>query len=717
MSEPPSPPADLPAFVRLDGPAVTLPALTLIVATAGGVPAIIYWGPALPADLDPQQVVALAARGPAPSSPEVEPILALSPQIGDGWPGRPGFGAHRDGRGWATAARLVEVVATPARLTLLSRDPAHGIELRHEIALEGEVVAVRTRLTNAADTVLTVDHLAAPYLPLPAAATRIIGFDGHWAGEFGRFEVPRSAAAWVRENRRGRTSHDSFPGVIVAAAGTSEAQGLALGAHLGWSGNHRLAVETLPDGRAWLSAEALLLPGEIRLVPGASLTTPWLYAGASDAGMSRLSQHFHRFVRSRRANDAARSGPRKVHCNSWEAVYFDHDPAVLNDLAARAAAVGVERFVLDDGWFRGRRNDRAGLGDWTVDPDVWPQGLGPLIAHVHGLGMDFGLWVEPEMVNPDSDLYRAHPDWVLATPPAAPQLMRHQLALDFGRKEVRAHILAALRALLDQYPIAYLKWDMNRDLSQPGGADGRAAAHAHVEGLYAVLDELRADYPALEIESCASGGGRADYGILARSDRIWTSDSNDALDRLAIQRGVSHFFPAEVMGAHVGPAVCHTTGRRLSMALRVATALFGHMGVELDLRDLDARDTADLAAGIALHKAHRGLIHSGDLVRLDSPRGSNAFLIVAADASEALLSYSCITEPGAVHPAPLTLAGLDPSATYDLAVIWPPRLPPDWPLAAGGRFAGAALIRAGLQPPRLHPGSAVIVHLRRRAAG
>jgi alpha-galactosidase len=321
------------------------------------------------------------------------------------------------------------------------------------------------------------------------------------------------------------------------------------------------------------------------------------------------------------------------------------------------------------------------------------------------------------MVNPDSDLCRAHPDWLLAIPPA-PQLdFRHQLVLDCSRTDVQAHLLNAIDALLRAHRIDYLKWDMNRDISHPGrdwqgGAPARPGADAHVRGVYHMLDQLRAAHPAVEIESCASGGGRADYGVLARTDRIWTSDSNDALDRLAIQRGFSHFFPAELMGSHVGPATCHITGRRLPMALRVATALFGHMGVEMDLRRLSSADAEELAAGIALHKQHRALIHGGDLVRLDGMAGSNAFLIVAPDRREALLSYTCLTQPRGSSADMQRLAGLDPALRYQMDLVWPRQSPVAWPLAAGGLFSGDALMQAGFQPPRLHPGSTLVLHLR-----
>ncbi len=700
------PDADLPPFLRLDGDAVTL-----MLSLAGRVPAVIYWGPRLDAATDPAELARLAARAEANGSPATEAPLALTPLAGQGWPGRPGLAAHRDGRDWATYALVERIEAGPRHAVLHSVDAAHGIGLTHDLRLDGDVLVATTTLTNTGAAPLDVAHLAAPVLPLPQFVRRITGFEGRWAGEFQTVEFERHTGSWVRENRRGRTSHDAFPGLLASAEGVTEQAGLAYGFHLGWSGNHRLAVETLSDGRASVTLEALLLPGEVRLAPGAALATPALYATVSDSGFNGVSQAFHCYLRSRPEHARLRARPRPVHYNSWEAVYFDHDPVVLAELATRAAAVGVERFVLDDGWFRGRRSDRAGLGDWTVDAGVYPAGLGPLIAQVESLGMEFGLWVEPEMVNPDSDLYRAHPEWAMATPPAPEIGFRHQLVLDFGRAEVRDHLHAQIDALLREHPIRYLKWDMNRDLSQPGGADGRAAAHAHVLGLYEVLDRLRGDHPDVEIESCASGGGRADFGVLARTDRIWTSDSNDALDRLAIQRGFARFFPAELMGSHVGPATCHITGRRLPMRLRVATALFGHMGMELDLRTLEVAETAELAAGVALHKAHRALIQGGDRVQLDTAEGVEGFLIMSADRREALLSYTMVSEQRGYFPETLRLAGLDPARLYGLELVWPVPSPVRWPLLEGAAVSGDALMQAGFQPPRSQPGTALIVHL------
>lgn len=699
---------------RLDGRTTSL-----IVAVEGGVPTIAYWGPRLADDADPAALALLGAREEAPGSPAIVAPVALTPLAGQGFPGRPGLSMHRAGRDWAIFATITAIHRATGAITIESRDDTCGVALTHRLALDpaGDVLVASTELRNTGDGVIDLAALAAPVVPLPGFVTRLIGFEGRWAGEFQRHEMARPPGQWLRENRRGRTSHDSFPAIVATEPGTTERHGRAYGFHLGWSGNHRIGVETLADARAQVAMEALLFPGEIRLAPGETYRTPALFASVADHGLTALSRAFHDHLRARPDHARLRAKPRPVHYNSWEAIYFDHDPATLMALADRAAAVGAERFVLDDGWFLGRRDDRAGLGDWRVDPAIYPDGLDPLIAHVTGLGMEFGLWVEPEMVNPDSDLYRAHPDWALATPPAPVMAFRNQLVLDFGRAEVRDHLFDAVDALLRAHAIAYVKWDMNRDLSQPGGADGRAAADAHVRGLYAVLDRLRAAHPAVEIESCASGGGRADYGVLARTDRVWTSDSNDALDRLAIQRGASHFLAPELLGAHVGPANCHITGRRLSMALRVQTAMFGHMGMELDLRTLDAAETRELAAGIALHKAHRGLIHAGDMVRLDAADGVIAFAVVARDRGEALLSYTQIAEPRAAFPAPLRLADLDPAADYRVALVWPTALPVRSPLVAAWRdgmiVRGEMLMAAGFQPPRLHPETGFVLHLSR----
>ncbi|MGL4255297.1 MAG: alpha-galactosidase, partial [Microbacterium sp.] len=425
------------------------------------------------------------------------------------------------------------------------------------------------------------------------------------------------------------------------------------------------------------------------------------------------------------------------------AVYFDHSLARLEPLVERAADVGVERFVLDDGWFLGRTDDRRALGDWTVGPVRWPDGLAPRAARVNAAGMEFGLWVEPEMVSLDSDVARQHPDWLLTAPDSV--TWRWQHVLDLSRPEVEQHLFERIDALLAEHPIAYLKWDHNRDLLVE-------ASRPQVLGLYRLLDRIRAAHPGVEIESCASGGARIDLGILRRVDRVWTSDTNDPLVRQAIQRWTGIVIPPEYLGSHVGDARAHTTGRVAGLGLRLATALFGHAGIESDLTRLAPGDLEALRAWAALYRRHRGLLHGGRVVRADGP--DDALVVhgvVAPDRGEALFSYAVLAETDAALPAPVRLPGLDPARRYRVAVVdlgAPPAVlqdaPPPWlgdgapgAVLAGGvpgagelpgaglpgaggvpgaglpgaGLPGAVLGEIGLAMPLLLPGNALVLHV------
>ena len=413
-----------------------------------------------------------------------------------------------------------------------------------------------------------------------------------------------------------------------------------------------------------------------------------------------------------------RDRPRPVHFNTWEAVYFGHSEAHLIALAEKAAWVGAERFVLDDGWFGGRRNDRAGLGDWWVSADLYPNGLGPLANKVRALGMDFGLWFEPEMVNPDSDLYRAHPEWVLKADGVEQIPSRHQYVLDLTRREVSAHLFEKISAIVAENNVSYIKWDMNRDIHHPGRA-GRGVIHQQTKAVYALMKRLRDTYKDLEIESCSSGGGRADFGVMPYADRIWLSDSNDALDRQSIQRGASYFFPLRVTGSHVGPEHCHITRRRLSMEFRAATAFFGHMGLELNLNEETDRDLEILKEAVALYKSVRTLIHDGDFFRLDPSDYMNMVGVVAKDRTEAIFSCAKITGHATTLPERYRFAGLDRSKRYCVKIIWPTaNISPTEPsivdladLAGGGSiFSGEALLTHGMQLPLMYPETCLLYH-------
>ncbi len=671
-------------------------------------PEIVSAGP----DLGEADLRAFEAPIPRGVNLDQATPLGVVTEHAGGFGGRPGIvGARPDGSAWSPRFAVDEMhLAGDHEVQFVLSDQIAGLGLELRFHLE-HTLTMSATLTNRGDTTYTVQRLA-PSLPLPSHAEDLLTFSGRWCREF---QPQRSSfeGLTVVENRRGRTSHQRVPAIFAGSSGFSEQSGEVFGVQLAWSGNFEIAAEALPDGRRHVQAGELLSPGEVVLDPGDSYRAPDLVVAWSGQGLTGASQRFHQVVRS----TATAGTERKVVCNTWEAVYFNHDLVTLQALADAAAAVGVERFVLDDGWFGGRRDDNAGLGDWWVSEAVWPTGLAPIIDHVTARGMDFGLWVEPEMVNPDSDLYRAHPEWTLTTAGYEPILGRHQLVLDLGRTEVRDLLFGALHELVDEYDIAYLKWDMNRDIVQ-GSHHGHAGAHGHVLGVYELIDRMRSAHPGLEIESCASGGGRADLGILRRTERIWTSDCNDAVERQSIQRGFSMLFPPEVMGAHIGPERAHTTRRRQDLGFRAATALFGHFGIEWNLLSASEADRAELASAVAVHKRLRPLLHRGRVVRVDHPDpAAIVHGVVSGDGSHAVFAYVQLTPSSSMVPLSCRLAGLDPDRTYHVTVIegidcLEPhgREQPAW-IEQGTTATGAQLVHRGIQPPAMHPESVLLMEL------
>ena len=683
------------------------PGLELIVDDAAGGLEVVWLG-------TPLGVVEPATfRAPVPDAgtDQLAPLAILA-EAGAGWGGRPGIAAHRSGVSVFPRLGPAIVHTEGDRFRAVADDPGTGIAVTIDARLdEFGVLVVQAEIENLGEP-LTLDEVLLSF-PAPHA-TEVMQLAGRWSDEF---HATRSAWEWgavAVENRSGRTSHTRFPMLFAGSTGFAEAHGVVTALHLGWSGNAQVRAERLPDGRRVLQAGELLLPGEVILGREETYRTPPVYLVHSHTGLNGVSDAFHAMLRNRPHHP---SSPRPVLLNTWEAVYFHHDLATVTALADQAAAVGVERFVLDDGWFVGRNDDTAALGDWVVDPEKWPNGLGPLIDHVTSLGMEFGLWIEPEMVNPDSDLYRAHPEWVLGDPHHEPLLARDQLVVDLTNPEAYAHVRDGMLALLDEYAIAYLKWDMNRDHVAPVAGDGRAGTHRQTHAVYALIDELRAAHPQVEIESCASGGARIDLGILERTDRVWTSDCNDALDRVRIQRGVSYLVPPELMGAHVGPTRSHTTGRTHSVAFRGATALFGHFGVEWNLLDATDEERERLARVIEVHKRHRDLLHSGRTLRIDSDdEALSAFAVVAPDRSEALVSISQIATSRGLPAGVIRIPGLDPDRRYRIERIALDERPlgkakqqPGW--LAGVDVCGSQLEAAGVTLPVLNPETALLLHV------
>ena len=690
---------------------------SLVVDCSGIAPAIIYWGARVSDSSTAPMFAELATRQEAQARVENEVPVSLSPQSGAGFPGSPGIQLHRDGKQWGVYASIETVAEQDSEIAIRSRCEATDIAITHRISLDqrSNVLVATTEVENTGNEPLSLENCSSPTIPIPTHHTRILGFEGRWSNEFQMHAVDRFVGAYVRENRSGRTSHDTFPAVVLHTQHANESQGDSIALHLGWSGNHRIRVEELSDGRVYAQLGELLLPGEITLSPGGRYRSPPLYGVHGTSGFTQVSQDFHRYVRDKLTAGRVAGIPKPVHFNTWEAMYFDLSLDKLREQADAAADIGVERFVLDDGWFRNRRSDRSGLGDWFVDETIFPDGLGPLVRYVNDLNMEFGIWLEPEMVNPDSDLYGAHPDWVLSADPAPRELARNQLVLDLTRPDVRDYLFERIDALLSDHAITYIKWDMNRDLTQPGGHDGRCATHGQTLALYDLLARIREKHPDVEIESCSSGGGRADFGVLAHTDRVWTSDNNDPLDRLRIQKGFSFFLPAEIMGAHIGPRRCHISGREMSLAMRAGVALFGDLGIEANLAALPVEERAGLKAAVALHKKHRELIFSGNLVRLDMTPYENGFGIVSGDQQEALFSYALTdTTPGSA-PGRYRFRGLDPAQLYSIEVVWPPH-PSSYSTSIldvidGATFSGEALMNAGMQLPILTPQSVLISHL------
>jgi alpha-galactosidase len=459
----------------------------------------------------------------------------------------------------------------------------------------------------------------------------------------------------------------------------------------------------------------------------------------SGEGLDGLTARVHRWLRARPHHPQR---PRPLTLNSWEAVYFDHRLDRLTELAEQAARIGAERFVLDDGWFGSRRNDHSGLGDWSVSDAVWPDGLRPLADRVRALGMEFGLWFEPEMVNPDSDLAREHPDWLLAPSPRAdetpltsgpvdagrlPRPWRRQMVLDLAQPGAFAYLLERISALVQEIGIAYIKWDHNRDLheSLTLGPDGvrRAGVRTQTEAVYRLFAELKARNPGLEIESCSSGGARVDLGVLDRTDRVWASDTNDALERQSVQRWTGLLVPPELVGAHVGPPRSHTTGRVADLSFRCVTALFGHAGMEWDVTGCSDAEVAVLQGWARLYKELRPLLHTGDVVRADLPDAGPAagvwlHGVVAADRREAVYGFVRLVTSADVHTR-LTFPGLDDDTEYEVAVRDEPGRPSatetrsvPWYLTGSARATGRVLRTVGLAAPLLDPEQAVVLHLR-----
>ena len=594
-------------------------------------------------------------------------------------------------------ATYTEAEGEATTLVLKLKDEVAGArcDLYYTIFAEGGALARSAKITNTGSQTLRLEKAMSLCLDLPDADYEWISLDGAWSRE----RIPHTARLTTGfqgvESIRGNSSAQHNPFLALKRPHTTEQSGEALGFSLVYSGNFLAQAQVDSNGftrilmginPAWFSWE---------LQPGAAFQTPEAVMVYSDRGLSGMSQCFHRLYRRRLARGPWREKPRPVLINNWEATQFDLTEEKILQIARKAAECGIEMFVLDDGWFGARRSDRAGLGDWVPAREVLPGGITGLAKKVTALGMKFGLWIEPEMVNPDSDLYRAHPDWILRMPDRRTTLFRNQCVLDFSRPEVVDHIYAMLFAVLRDADISYIKWDMNRSITEcwsaalPPHRQGEVF-HRYILGVYSLYEKLIAAFPDILFESCASGGGRFDPGMLYYAPQAWASDDTDAYERLKIQYGTSFVYPVSSMGSHVSAVPNQQTGRSASLRMRADVAYFGTFGYELDLNTLTPEEQQEVARYTAFMKAHRDLIQSGTFYRLASPfEGSDgAWMCVSENGQEAIVGwYHALHQVNA--PAPrLKLAGLKPGSAYTVSL----------PDEAGtlGTFYGDELMQVGL---------------------
>ncbi|MBM7066288.1 alpha-galactosidase [Actibacterium sp. 188UL27-1] len=638
---------------RLDDGRQTL----ILAARHNRLPQVIYWGAPLPDD-DADTLLEAHTLDVTGGMLDENPELSICPEATRTFPGQPGL-ILRDSDGTPLLPKFcfASEVQDDHGLTLTFEDTTNLLTYRARFISSPDTRIIMAEAEIEASRPVHLHWLSAPVLPAPQYSDDMIDVSGRWCGEFQLNRTPWSAGMRYRENRTGRTGHEHFPGLLIPARGATNAVGEVWGFHYGWSGGHRMIAEELPDGRRQIQfGHAARMEQD----PAIHFKTAPLYITYSSDGLNGCAVAFQRHVRDQIVDWTTPDRRRPVHYNCWEAVYFDHNLDVLKDIADRAANLGAERFVLDDGWFGQRDDDTTSLSDWEVDPRKYPDGLGPLIAHVHGLGMTFGIWFEPEMINPESNIHRAHPDWALGSEDQT--LGRHQKALNVALPEVRDFIYDRMAAILSAHEIDYIKWDHNRVLPMPDAAQTR--------GSYALLDRLRRDFPKVEIESCASGGGRIDFGILSRTQRVWLSDSNDALERLKMQHNAALFLPLAVTGSHVGPRYCHTSGRTLDISFRAWVAAQRHMGFEMDPRELTDHEATVLREVTTWWKANRDWMIDADILRLDS--ADPAVLAeqqMVRDGTRFVVFAGKATTSAQIAPRPLRLARLDPAARYRIEVI------------------------------------------------
>ena len=589
-------------------------------------------------------------------------------------------------------------------LVLHLKDVGYGlaVDLTYRVFPRQDILAKRAAIRNGTPGPVVVESAASGVFHMPFRLPndrtyRLTHLAGRWASETQVVRETIQPGKKVLESRRGTTSHQANPFFAIDEDGRAdEEHGRVWFGALAWSGNWKLTVERTAEGLVRVVGGFNDFDFGYRLAPGESLVTPLFYGGFTQDGFGEASRLLHALQVEEILPDRAARKLRPVLYNSWEATFFAVDEPGQKALAEKAARLGVERFVMDDGWFGARDHDRAGLGDWTVNPKKFPNGLKPLIDHVKSLGMDFGLWVEPEMVNPDSDLYRQHPDWALHFPGRPRTEGRNQLILNFARKDVQEHVFGVLDRLLAENDIRFFKWDMNRHFSEPGWPavapeEQKKVWVEYVRAVYSVMDRLKARHPGVEIESCSGGGGRVDLGMLERVEQVWTSDNTEAFDRLRIQEGFTLAYTPKVMMAWVTD-VPNMNGRVTPLRYRFLTAMQGSLGIGGNLSHWSEADNKLAAEMIAYYKRVRPSVQEGRLYRLLSPSEADAAVneYVARDGRQAVV-FACRHSQQYLRALPtIRLRGLVPEAVYRIERL------DDRLVDKQQTLSGAALMERGL---------------------
>ena len=595
-------------------------------------------------------------------------------------------------------------------LVVTLRDDVTGLMIRlyYGVFEKKDIITRYTEFFNDGNAPISLEKAASLCLDLPYGNWDLLHFHGKHCLERQPERQPVGHCLTTVGSDRGMSSHQHNPFIIVCDHDATEDHGDCYGMMLAYTGSFRAELEQNQINAVRVVMGISETAFSWTLQPGESFHTPEVILSHAD-GLTALSHNYHRFIRQNICRGKYHLAKRPVLINNWEATYFNLDEDIIYGLAQEASALGVDLFVLDDGWFGARYDDNAGLGDWFVNRKNLPNGLPHLIEKINGLGMDFGIWIEPEMVNEDSDLYRAHPDWAFASPNRTPNFGRNQLVLDMSRQDVRDYLYGCFSTLLRENNISYVKWDFNRSVCDiysnalPPERQGEVV-HRFVLGFYDLLDRLTSEFPDVLFEGCSGGGGRFDAGLLYYTPQIWCSDDTDAVERLLIQGGTSYGYPVSAMGSHVSAAPNHQTGRIVPIDTRGVVAMSGAFGYELDLKKVSDEDKREIKDQIEQYHQDEELIHQGLYYRLTDITKKlhyTAWQMVSEDRSKSLVNL-VVTDPQP-NPAPLhiRLKGLDPNALYEID-------------EDEHIISGAALMNAGYTfPPMMGDYRSLQMHLHR----